>query len=113
MKIAFIALSGVRAQSEELTRLGMTLPGFVERSKVIASLPSLSLLTLAGMTPGRIELEYHAVAPRSARVSSPVEVACRITDQTRVGVRSVRACAEAMQYRLTAGRIELEHQPGV
>ena len=62
MKIAFIALSGVRAQSEELTRLGMTLPGFVERSKVIASLPSLSLLTLAGMTPGRIELEYHEIA---------------------------------------------------
>ena len=40
MKIALIALSGVRAYNEELTRLGMTLPGFVERSKVIASLPS-------------------------------------------------------------------------
>lgn len=62
MKIALIALSGVRAYNEELTRLGMTLPGFVERSKVIASLPSLSLLTLAGLTPDRFEIEYHEVA---------------------------------------------------
>lgn len=53
MKIAFIAMSGVRAASEELNRIGMTLPGFVERSEVIASLPSLALLTLAGLTPAR------------------------------------------------------------
>ena len=62
MKIALIAMSGVRAFNEELTRLGMTLPGFVERGQVIASLPSLSLLTLAGMTPERFELEYHEIA---------------------------------------------------
>ena len=34
-------LGKIRAQNEELTRMGLTLPGFVERSKVIASLPSL------------------------------------------------------------------------
>lgn len=62
MKIALIAMSGLRAFNEELTRLGMTLPGFMERSRVIASLPSLSLLTLAGMTPDRFELEYHEIA---------------------------------------------------
>jgi hypothetical protein len=62
MKIALIAMSGVRAFSDELTRLGMTLPGFVERSRTIASLPSLSLLTLAGMTPERFELEYHEIS---------------------------------------------------
>ena len=62
MKIALIAMSGVRAFNEELTRLGMTLPGFVERGRVIASLPSLSLLTLAGMTPERFELEYHEIS---------------------------------------------------
>lgn len=62
MKIALIAMSGVRIYNEELTRVGMTLPGFVERSKVIASLPSLSLLTLAGMTPERFEVEYHEIA---------------------------------------------------
>src|SRR5882724_8015047 len=47
-RIGFIAMSGVRAQNAELLAAGLTLPGFIERSKVIASLPSLSLLTLAG-----------------------------------------------------------------
>lgn len=51
-------MSGVRCRNEELLKLGLTLPGFVERSKVIASLPSLGLLTLAGMTPPEIEVEY-------------------------------------------------------
>ena len=58
MKLALIALSGVRAYDRELTAIGLTLPGFVERSKTIASLPSLGLLTLAGMTPGDIEVDY-------------------------------------------------------
>ncbi len=51
MKIGLIALSGIRVVDEELLRLGLTLPGFVERSKTIASLPSLGLLTLAALTP--------------------------------------------------------------
>lgn len=62
MKIGFIAMSGVRVHSPELLALGLNLPGFVERSKVIASLPSLGLLTLAGMTPPDIEVEYIEVA---------------------------------------------------
>ena len=61
MKIGFIAMSGVRAQNAELMKLGLTLPGFVERSKVIASLPSLSLLTLAGLTPPKFEVEYREI----------------------------------------------------
>ena len=58
MKIGLIAMSGVRACDPELVRLGMTLPGFVERGRTIASLPSLGLLTLAGMTPPPHECEY-------------------------------------------------------
>jgi len=50
IKLGFIAISGVRAYNQELTKLGLTLPGFIERNKVIASLPSLGLLTLAGLT---------------------------------------------------------------
>lgn len=61
MKLGLVAMSGVRAHNEELTRLGLTLPGFVERNKTIASLPSLGLLTLAGMTPDTIDLEYTEV----------------------------------------------------
>jgi len=58
MKIAFIAMSGIRACDTELLELGLTLPGFVERSKQIASLPSLGLLTLAGMTPMHHDVHY-------------------------------------------------------
>ena len=38
MKIGLIAMSGVRACDPELLEIGLTLPGFVERSKTIASL---------------------------------------------------------------------------
>lgn len=51
-------MSGVRCINPDLIEIGLNLPGFVERSKVIASLPSLGLLTLAGMTPDRIEVDY-------------------------------------------------------
>jgi radical SAM superfamily enzyme YgiQ (UPF0313 family) len=62
MKIGFIAMSGVRAHNEEPTKLGLTLPGFVDRNRIIASLPSLGLLTLAGLTPKKFEVEYHEIA---------------------------------------------------
>jgi hypothetical protein len=50
MRIGLIAMSGVRVKSAELAALGVTLPGFVNRGKVIASLPSLGLLTVAALT---------------------------------------------------------------
>ncbi|MCK5850049.1 MAG: B12-binding domain-containing radical SAM protein [Kiritimatiellae bacterium] len=62
MRIALIAMSGVRAHNKELTDLGLTLPGFVDRNKIIASLPSLGLLTLAGLTPDEFDVEYIEVA---------------------------------------------------
>ena len=61
MHIAFVAISGVRSANRELMEIGLTLPGFVERSQVIASLPSLALLTLAGMTPDTFDISYHEV----------------------------------------------------
>jgi len=103
MHIAFIAMSGVRAASEELNRIGMTLPGFVERSKVIASLPSLSLLTLAGMTPDEFEVSYHEIADirtmgelpacdvaAIASFSAQIKDAYELSDRYRsLGVRTV------------------------
>src|SRR6266849_3573927 len=72
MKIGFIAMSGIRAQNQQLLELGLTLPGFVERSKVIASLPSLSLLTLAGLTPAKFAVEYREMADFYRRKKIPV-----------------------------------------
>lgn len=62
MNIGLIAMSGIRALDQQLLELGLTLPGFVERSKTIASLPSLGLLTLAGMTPAEHDVRYLEVA---------------------------------------------------
>ncbi len=62
MKIGLIAFSGIRAADPELMALGLTLPGVVERSRIVASLPSLSLLTLAALTPPEIDVEYHEIA---------------------------------------------------
>ncbi len=58
MRVGLVAMSGIRVCDEELLSLGLTLPGFVERSKTIASLPSLGLLTLAAMTPPPHTVEY-------------------------------------------------------
>jgi hypothetical protein len=60
-RLLLVSMSGVRVRNERLLALGMTLPGFVERSKVIASLPSLSLLTIATHTPGDGEIIYEEI----------------------------------------------------
>lgn len=58
MKIGLMALSGVRVRNERLLKLGVTLPQFVSRGKVIAKLPSLSLLIIASLTPKDIDVDY-------------------------------------------------------
>ena len=58
MKIGFLAMSGIRAHDPVLLELGLTLPGFVERSKTVAQLPSLGLLYLAAVTPAGHILQY-------------------------------------------------------
>jgi radical SAM superfamily enzyme YgiQ (UPF0313 family) len=55
-------MSGVRVRTAELARLGVTLPQFVSRGKVIASLPSLGLLTVAGLTPSDCDVQYREIA---------------------------------------------------
>jgi len=96
MKIALIAMSGVRAYNEELTRLGMTLPGFVERSRTIASLPSLSLLTLAALTDQRFELEYFEIADIK---QAPALPECDLAAISSYTAQVNDAYAVAEQYR--------------
>jgi radical SAM superfamily enzyme YgiQ (UPF0313 family) len=57
-KVILISKRGVRVYNKRLLELGLTLPGFLDRSKVIASLPSLGLLTLAAHTPENWEVLY-------------------------------------------------------
>ncbi len=58
MRLGLVAMSGVRVIDPDLAWLGVTLPQFVSRGHVVASLPSLSLLTLAALTDDDVELEY-------------------------------------------------------
>ena len=96
-KIAFIALSGVRAHNAELSKLGLTLPGFVDRNRIIASLPSLGLLTLAGLTPDQFEISYHEIADLKMLSSLPVDF-----DLVAIGTFTAQfyeACDVADYYR--------------
>lgn len=60
--VAFVPLTGLRVQAEEILELGMTLPGLRERAEALAALPALGLLTLAGMTPHPWTCSYHQAA---------------------------------------------------
>ncbi len=99
MRIGLVAMSGIRVCDEELLRLGLTLPGFVERSKTIASLPSLALLTLAGMTPDRHEVEYVEVPDVAALDGVPGEfdlvAISSYSAQIDEGYELARRCKEA------------------
>lgn len=120
MKIALIAMSGIRVRDEKLVRVGLTLPGFVERSQTIASLPSLGLLTLAALTPREHQVEYWeipdialmdelpngfdlvAISSYSAQIDEAYELASRYRSmgiQTVIGGPHVTAePQEALQY---------------
>src|SRR6266849_2870616 len=71
MKIGFIAIAGVKIQTRKFIELGITLPQFINRGQVIAQLPSLALLTLAGATPAGIEIEYVEVDDVAAFIQRP------------------------------------------
>jgi radical SAM superfamily enzyme YgiQ (UPF0313 family) len=58
MKIGLIAIAGVKMQTRKFIELGVTLPQFMNRGRVVAQLPSLALLTLAALTPEDVEVEY-------------------------------------------------------
>ena len=61
MKIALIAVTGVRACNQELTASDIIMRGFLDREDVIASLHSLSLLSPLTMTAGCMEVERRRV----------------------------------------------------
>ena len=86
MKIGLIAMSGVRVFNPELAAMGVTLPGFVNRGKVIASLPSLGLLVVAALTPPEHEVTYIEIPD--------IKTAPELPDFDLVGISSFTAMAE-------------------
>lgn len=97
MKIGLIAMSGVRAYNEELRRLGLTLPGIWERVNAISSLPSLSLLTLAALTPPDVEVEYHEIRDLAAAPDLPRDY--DVVAISTMSAQALEAYALADRYR--------------
>jgi len=58
MRIGLIAMNGIRIGDPGLIQLGLSSPGLRERVGALESLPSLALLTLAGMTPAAHQVDY-------------------------------------------------------
>lgn len=105
MKIGFIAMSGVRAHNPELTKLGLTLPGFIERNKTIASLPSLGLLTLAGMTPDHFGASYVDVPDVDALSELPGEFDVVAISSFTAQIKEAYALAD--RYRAAGTKVVL------
>src|SRR3569623_208355 len=98
-------MSGVRAHDPELLRLGLTLPGFVERSKAIAQLPSLGLLYLAAVTPAGHELAYYEAERDGAE---PAEVyACDLVAISTFTAQVFEAYAIADRLRAAGVKVAM------
>ena len=105
MRIGLLAMSGVRAHDPALTRLGLTLPGFVDRGRVIASLPSLGLLYLAARTPPGHDLRYfEAESDRHV----PAELFdCELVAISTFSAQAFEAYAVADRLRAAGARVAM------
>lgn len=56
--VSLLSFSGLRVREARLAELGVTLPGLAGRAAAIRQLPSLGLLTLAGMLPADWTCSY-------------------------------------------------------
>jgi radical SAM superfamily enzyme YgiQ (UPF0313 family) len=105
MKIGFLAMSGIRAHDPKLLEMGLTLPGVIERSKVVASLPSLGLLYLAAVTPPEHDLHYFEVESDG---SEPPEVyTCDLVAISTFSAQVFEAYAIADRLRRTGVRVAM------
>lgn len=105
MKIGLLAMSGIRAHDPVLLKLGLTLPGFVERSKTIAQLPSLGLLYLAACTPPGHAVRYFEAERDGAE---PAEVyACDLVAISTFSAQIFEAYAIADRLRAAGVKVAM------
>jgi radical SAM superfamily enzyme YgiQ (UPF0313 family) len=97
MRIALIALSGIRPDNRARCALGRTLAGIVDRWEDIESLPSLALLTLAGMTGDAHEYRYFEVETAEDAANLPDDIDLAAISSYTAKIRT--AWAIAARYR--------------
>ena len=105
MKIGFLAMSGIRVHDRKLLELGLTLPGFVERSRIIASLPSLGLLHLAACTPPGHKLRYFEA--ESGTTEPPEIYACDLVAISTFTAQIFEAYAIADRLRQRSVKVAM------
>jgi radical SAM superfamily enzyme YgiQ (UPF0313 family) len=105
MKIGFLAMSGLRAHDPKLMELGLTLPGVIERSRVVATLPSLGLLYLAAATPPGHELHYFE-APADGD-EPPAVYECDLVAVSTFSAQAFEAYAVADRLRRAGVRVAM------
>jgi radical SAM superfamily enzyme YgiQ (UPF0313 family) len=90
--VALVAMAGFRVREREMLALGMSLPGLAQRAGAVGALPSLGLLTLAGMTPGEWSVSLHE-APSPCNGSSQLALVNEIARQrpTLVAISTMTA----------------------
>ena len=105
MRIGLLAMSGIRAHDPELLELGLTLPGFVERSRQVASLPSLGLLYLAAVTPPGHDVKYFEA---ESDKSEPIDVySCDLVAISTFSAQIFEAYAIADRLRAAGVRVAM------
>jgi radical SAM superfamily enzyme YgiQ (UPF0313 family) len=105
MKIGLLAMSGLRAHDPKLLELGLTLPGVIERGRVIATLPSLGLLYLAAVTPPGHELRYFEAAGDGDEPPGVYE--CDLVAVSTFSAQAFEAYAVADRLRRAGVRVAL------
>lgn len=95
--VAFVAMSGSRVAEPRLRALGARLPGLRARATAIEALPSLGLLTLAGMTDESWSRSWHE---SGASVPALADQVLR-TRPDLVAISSLTAAVDEA-YRLAA-----------
>ncbi len=104
MKIGLLALCGAQVRTERIAKLGVTLPGFVKRGELIASLPNLGLLIIAALTPDNFDVEYVEITEGSQhQINEEYDLVAISTCSAQV----FEAYILADQYRLRGTKVVL------
>jgi radical SAM superfamily enzyme YgiQ (UPF0313 family) len=105
--VALLSFSGLRVREKQLAELGVQLPSLTARAEAISQLPSLGLLTLAGMLPRDWTCNYQEV---TAVDDNLVQSLVRQRPQL---VAMSALTASAQQAYLLADKLRAENLPTV
>ncbi len=105
--LALLAMSGFRARESEMLKLGMTLPALARRAQAIGALPSLGLLTLAGMTPSHWSVSLHE-APSPCEAASCDAIVHQVCAQRPTLVAMSALTASILDAYVLAGLLRAQ-----